>query len=299
MARTLITGIHGFTGRYMAARLIHDGDEVHGLAQTDGDTVLPGVAAVHVGQLQNAERLTAILDEIRPHRIVHLAAVSFVGHGNVEELYSANLLGTRNLLAATNAANLVPTSILLASSANIYGNARGGVLDETVPPAPANDYGVSKLAMEFCVRLFQQDLPIVVVRPFNYTGVGQAPNFLIPKIVDHIRRGASRIELGNINVARDFSDVRGVVDAYARLLATPEAIGGTYNVCSGRAYALNEVLDLASKISGSKLTVDINPTFVRTNEVHSLWGSAKHLETVIGQLNMPPLEETLRWMIEA
>jgi nucleoside-diphosphate-sugar epimerase len=298
MVRTLITGIHGFTGRYMAARLVGQGDEVHGLAQGDGHVVPDGVCAVHVCPLQDADALVAVIGKVRPQRIAHLAAVSFVAHGDVDEIYSTNLIGSRNLLQAVVEAGVAPTAVLLASSANIYGNSRAGILDEDIPPAPANDYGVSKLAMEYCARLFSDRIPIIIARPFNYTGVGQTPNFIVPKIVDHVLRHASKIELGNIDVARDFSDVRGVVDAYARLLATPVAVGGIYNVCSGTAYTLREVLSLASAISGHALTVEVNPDFVRPNEVRSLCGSASKLEAVIGKLDMPSLEQTLRWMIK-
>jgi GDP-6-deoxy-D-talose 4-dehydrogenase len=164
--------------------------------------------------------------------------------------------------------------------------------------APANDYGLTKAAAELVASLYRERLSIIVVRPFNYTGRGQAPNFLVPKIVAHVRSGASLIELGNLDVARDFSDVRGVVDAYARLLDSPAAVGGTFNVCSGRATSLGEVIDLVRRISGRKLQVRVNPAFVRADEVKSLCGSAARIEAVIGPLVMRPFEETLRWMLE-
>jgi nucleoside-diphosphate-sugar epimerase len=137
-----------------------------------------------------------------------------------------------------------------------------------------------------------------VVRPFNYTGRGQSTEFIIPKIVAHARVAARTIELGNIDVARDFSDVRTVVDAYARLLNTPNASGGTYNVCSGRAISLEEMLDLVARLSGHHLDVTVNPSFVRANEVRHLCGSPTRLESVIGPLKQIPIEETLRWMLE-
>ena len=191
-----------------------------------------------------------------------------------------------------------PISVLLASSANIYGNARGGQLDETAPAAPANDYAVSKVAAEHVARIYSSRVPIIVSRPFNYTGRGQSESFLLPKIVAHARDRAPVMELGNLDVARDFSDVRAIADAYVRLLSTPAAVGQTFNICSGRAVSLHDVIDLVSSISGHRPEIRVNPALVRENEVSKLWGSPAKLESVIGPLKHIPLEETLRWMLE-
>lgn len=165
-------------------------------------------------------------------------------------------------------------------------------------PHPANDYAVSKLAMEYMARLWLDKLPIVIVRPFNYTGVGQSDSFLLPKIVSHFRRRAPRIELGNLDVWRDFSDVRAVVDAYRRLLELGP-VGVTVNVSSGRAHSLREVLSMAENITGHQMRVDVNPAFVRANEVRTLCGDPARLRALIGAWDTPPVEETVRWMLEA
>jgi nucleoside-diphosphate-sugar epimerase len=98
-------------------------------------------------------------------------------------------------------------------------------------------------------------------------------------------------------VARDFSDVRSVVDCYARLLATPAAIGGLYNVCSGKAHTLREVIDLVARISGHEMEVRANAAFMRADEVRSLCGSRQRLENLIGTVNAPSLEQTISWML--
>lgn len=300
MHKVLITGADGFTGRYLAAELQQAGFEVHGLVRALPNPSSQPVASVHqlhVADLADLPALTAVVQRVQPSAVAHLAAIAFVAHGDADAMYRTNLVGTRNLLEALMLSQSPVTAVLLASSANIYGNAVGGALAETTAPDPANDYAVSKLAMEYAARLYAGRLPLVMVRPFNYTGVGQAESFLIPKIVNHIRRRAPLIELGNLNVARDFSDVRDVVAVYRRLLQTPAAIGQTFNVCSGQAVTLNEVLSLLRALSGHAFEVQVNPAFVRANEVKVLLGDCSKLSACVGLIANTPLTETLRWML--
>lgn len=297
MTKVLITGVTGFTGRYLSPKLAELGYEVHGTVHGEPGAAVIGASQLHPVDLTQAEAVDSVIASVLPETVVHLAAIAFVGHCEVEEMYRTNIVGTRNLLAGLANARTHLRAVLLASSAQIYGNAHEGILDESMPHSPANDYAVTKGAAELIAALYGTRLPLIVARPFNYTGRGQSDDFLIPKIVAHVRSGAREIELGNLDVARDFSDVRGVVDAYARLLEAPAAIGGTFNVCSGRATSLGEVIELAGRISGRKLHVRVNPAFVRADEVKSLHGSAARLERAIGPIGMPPLEETLRWML--
>jgi nucleoside-diphosphate-sugar epimerase len=164
-----------------------------------------------------------------------------------------------------------------------------------VPPNPANDYAVSKLAMEYMARLWMDRLPIVIVRPFNYTGVGQAPQFLLPKIVGHFQRDEKVIELGNIDVERDFSDVRFVSRAYCELLQKAPA-GQVFNICSGNVHSLKDVLRMMAELAGYEIEVKVNPAFVRDNEVKRLQGCNRRLFDAIGELAVIPLQETLAWM---
>jgi GDP-6-deoxy-D-talose 4-dehydrogenase len=293
--RALITGLSGFTGHYVAQELRAAGYQVFGTI-SPGST--PGEGEFAVDLLDRAG-LAAMVAEVQPDVVAHLAAIAFVAHGDVEQIYRVNLVGTRNLLEALAATEKKPSAVLLASSANIYGNTDVGVIDEMVPAAPANDYAVSKLAMEYMARLWQDKLPLIFVRPFNYTGIGQADNFLLPKIVSHFRRKASDIELGNLHVWRDFSDVRMVAASYRKLLAAPAAIGGTFNICSGHAYSLGEALDMMADIAGYKIQVHVNPAFVRANEVVRLTGDNRRLVDATGPLNLWPLADTLRWMYSA
>lgn len=299
MQRILVTGVDGFTGRYLAAELQRNGYEVHGLVRKASLNQIAGVSRLHVADLLCVADLTAVVSEVQPDKVVHLAGIAFIAHDDVEAIYRTNLVGTRNLLEclAEKASSL--STMLIASSSNVYGNSTDGVLNEHTPPSPANDYAVSKLAMEYVARMYADRLPIVMARPFNYTGVGQSESFLIPKIVSHIRRRAPFIELGNLDIARDFSDVRNIAEIYRHLLEIPAAIGQTLNVCSGHAWTLNEVLTMASDISGHRLEVSVNPLFVRKNEVKTLLGSRSKLDTVVGKIPEITLHDTLRWMLEA
>jgi nucleoside-diphosphate-sugar epimerase len=233
-----------------------------------------------------------------PDVVVHLAAISFVAHADVDVIYRVNIGGTRNLLAALAAASHRCSKVLLASSANIYGNADIALIGEAQPPAPANDYAVSKLAMEYMARLWMDRLPIVIVRPFNYTGRGQDERFLLPKMVSHFRRRSPTIELGQLAIARDFSDVRTVAYCYRRLLEDGVA-GETYNICSGTSVSLQAALDMLADIAGYRIDVQVNPAFVRANDVLKLAGSNAKLLAAIGPIDSVPLATTLRWMYEA
>ncbi|QSX73644.1 GDP-mannose 4,6-dehydratase [Lysobacter arenosi] len=303
--RVLLTGASGFTGRYMAVELASRGYQVVGLGGRAPEGLEHQDAAnaplsdmLHV-DLLDADDLKRVLAEVRPQVVIHLAAVAFVGHGSANDFYNVNLIGTRNLLEAISSAGQVPECVLLASSANVYGNASEGALAETTPAAPANDYAVSKLAMEYAARLWSDRLPIVLARPFNYTGVGQSEQFVIPKIVAHFRRRAPSVELGNLDVWRDFSDVRAVAGAYARLIQAPDAIGQVVNVCSGTAHSLREVISLCETLTGHSIRVDVNPAFVRASEVRMLRGENDILRRLVGDWSCPPLRETLEWMLSA
>ena len=253
---------------------------------------------VHVCDLLDRTALTEVLAREQPEAVVHLAAIAFVAHGDARAIYETNVVGTRNLLDAIHTSGCRPKSVLLASSANIYGNADREVIDESTPAAPANDYAVSKLAMEYMARLWEDKLPITIVRPFNYTGVGQSPNFLLPKIVSHFRERKPVLELGNLHVVRDFSDVRSVVSAYGRLLDEQFA-GQTFNVCSGTGYALEDVLAMMCDLAGYQPEIKVNMAFVRANEVHTLIGSNAKLREAIGAQPTIALRDTLQWMLEA
>jgi nucleoside-diphosphate-sugar epimerase len=222
-----------------------------------------------------------------------------VGHDHPEEFYRVNVFGTLNLLQALTRLDRPPQRVLVASSGNVYGTPDIEVLDESVCPAPVNHYANSKLAMEHMVRAnWFSRLPIVITRPFNYTGVGQAKHFLIPKIVQHFRERAKFIELGNLNVFRDFSDVDDVVGAYMALLES-DVRSEIVNICSGRGIALLDVVRIMNRLAGYEIEVRVNPEFVRENEVPRLVGSNERLRSLAKLPASRPFAETLKRMYEA
>ena len=280
--RILLTGAAGFTGlRFTEA------------AQQAGYIIHPLLA-----DLTDAKALATEIATAAPDFVVHLAGISAVTHEDEEAIYRVNLFGTLNLLKALVALPQAPQRVLLVSSANVYGNTEKSPIDESTCPAPVNHYAISKLAMEHMSSTYADRLPMVIVRPFNYTGVGHDVRFVIPKLVEHFVQRAESIELGNLEVEREFNDVRSVCEIYLRLLQLGKP-GQAYNVCSGRPVSLSTVIDKLEHITGHKMQIKINPAFVRANEVHRLCGNPAKLEACIGKIDHPALEETLSMMLSA
>ena len=277
--KLLLTGADGFTGRHLTDAGLAAGDEVFPLK----------------ADLTDAAAVAAEVVAIAPTHVVHLAAISAVTHTDENAFYQVNLFGTLNLLKALVALPVAPVKVLLASSANVYGNQDGVAIAETVCPRPVNHYAMSKLAMEHMAATFAYRLPLVITRPFNYTGVGHDLRFVIPKIVDHFVRKAPVIELGNLDVYREYNDVRQVCDVYLKLLGHGVP-GEVYNVCSSKAVSLGEVLALMTEISGWQPEVRVNPAFVRANEIRTLAGSSEKLTSCIGQVSGGDLRPLLEWM---
>lgn len=280
MPKLLLTGAAGFTGQRFTKA-----------AQMAGYKVRPLVA-----DLTDAKAVASEVAAAAPDYVVHLAAISAITHTDEEAFYRVNLFGTQNLLRALAALPNAPERVLLASSSNVYGNALLSPIDESTCPAPVNHYAISKLAMERLTYMFADRLAMVIVRPFNYTGVGHDARFVIPKLIEHFNRHALTIELGNLEVEREFNDVRTVCESYLRLLQLGQA-GQVYNVCSGRPVSLKMAVGTLKRITGHDIQINVNPDFIRANEVHRLCGNPAKLEACIGKLQHPPLEETLRWML--
>lgn len=290
--RVLLTGGDGFTGAPLAQALRDDGHDVITVGRDAG-------VCDYAAELLEPEPIADLVERIRPTAIVHLAAIASTVDDNLHALYTINVAGTAALLGAARRSKAALSSIILASSAKVYAPpVSDAPMDETAPLGPFDHYGASKLAMEHVARLFAPDLPITVVRPFNYTGPGQdARSFFAPKIVSAFVRGES-LRVGNLDVARDFSDVSSVVEAYRRLVAAPQP-GQTFNMCSGQAVVLTELVRLAREVSGNDVAISVDPRFVRADEPKTIVGSSAKLEAAIGVLPRPALRETIERMVQS
>ena len=276
----LVTGADGFTGVHFVKQAREVGYEVF---EFNAD-------------LTNPVAVQAQVNAAAPDVVVHLAAISFVGHDKPSAFYDVNVIGTLNLLDALLKLPKPPKRILLASSANVYGNCEQSPILEMQTPAPVNHYAMSKLAMEHLAMTYADRLPLFFVRPFNYTGPGQVESFVIPKIVAHFKDRATTVELGNLTVEREYNDVRMVTDAYLKLLEKA-AIGQIYNICSSKTYTLHQVIDTLTELTGHQINVAVNPAFVRANELHRLCGDVSKLNKTIGAQDSIALRDTLRWML--
>lgn len=278
--RVAITGASGFTGRYVADALSEAGMEPVPLE----------------ADLRDRTAIVRAVETVEFDCLIHLAARAFVDANDWRSFYAVNQFGTFNLLDAV--ADIRPsTRCILASSAQVYGPTAQGLITENTPLRPANHYGISKRAMEEGGGLWRDKLDIIITRPFNYTGIGQDRLYLIPKIVDHFRRKATTIELGNLWVQRDFGDVRAVARAYAGLAARAELLPETVNLATGIVHSIESIISLLSEITGHQMEVKVNPSFVRENDVAVLGGDVGRLRKILPDWKPIEMRDTLTWMV--
>ena len=290
MNRILLTGFSGFTGKYILQSATNFGVDIFCFSE-DGT---PNSKSIN---LLDYRAVLEKVKETKPTSVIHLAAISHVQHEPASDFYSVNIGGTRNLLQALSelpSEGLINT--VFASSANIYGNSKQVVLNETTPLKPVNDYGLSKKGMEELLYLWREKIPITITRPFNYTGRGQTENFLIPKIVEAFKLKKQRLELGNLEVSRDFSDVRFIANAYLTL-ATQKSGFRILNLCSGNLVSIREIVSVCTSLTGHRLEVVSNPNFRRRNEILKLKGDTTQMVKYLGYRSAYSIKDTIGWML--
>jgi GDP-4-dehydro-6-deoxy-D-mannose reductase len=298
---TVVTGANGFVGRHLVA-VLH--------AQAPSPVIewqrLPSGAgaAAHVRQVDmlNREAVRRAIADDRPARVFHLAGAPHVGNAWRDALptLQVNVLGTHHLLEAIRQEH--PASrVLIVTSAMIY---RPGpdALTEDAPLVPSSPYGLSKLAQDQLARLAatQDGLDVVVARPFNHIGPGQDPSFAVASFsrqIALIEAGhvPASLRVGNLEARRDLTDVRDVVAAYLQLMASRShaPAGSAFNVCSGRAYRIGDLLDALLRLATVPIAVAADPERMRPSDVPLLLGSHDRLTRMSGWLPRVAINDTL------
>jgi GDP-4-dehydro-6-deoxy-D-mannose reductase len=274
----LITGIGGFVGGHLARHLAESYPDaaIHGIGLHMRPELVPICRSLHKIDLRDEMAVREVLDDTAPDAIYHLAAQSFVPASwrNPWDTLATNIGIQTHMLHALALSGARPR-FLVVSSSEIYGAVRPDVLpvNEDAPLKPNNPYSVSKAAQDMLgLQYFlSHDIPVIRVRAFNHIGPGQSTRFVAPAFASQIAeieaagcRGTIRV--GNLSAARDFTDVRDVVRAY-RLLMKKGEPGEAYNVGSGVAHPISELLDLLLEFSAAQIAVKVDPERLRPSSV--------------------------------
>ena len=277
MPRTvLITGITGFAGSHLAERFVTAGIDVHGIAHEDPPFAhLVAVADkvhVHRGNILDVAAVRSALDAARPDAVVHLAAqaVPTLAAADPVSAVRVNVLGTATLLAALDAHPTV--HLVMASSADVYGAPDAELVDENAPLRPGNVYAATKVASEALVREFggRRRAATTVLRPANQIGPRQHPGLAasaFAKQIAEAEAGAQPVvRHGLLDARRDFLDVRDMAAAYALAVDISEAGTAVYNVGSGDAVPIAEILETLIALARVPVRAELDPGRVRSGE---------------------------------
>ena len=301
--RVLVTGVTGFVGHHLAARLQAQGHVVHGLVRPGGDEQIPAGVRVHAGDVLDAGAVGRAVVDAAPDAVAHLAGASSVGRsfGDPRGTWEVNLGGTLVVLEALRALP-APPRCLVVTSGEIHGRVPPGGLpvDERTPLQPVSPYGASKAAADLAAAQYAAGygLPVIRVRAFNHVGPGQDPRFVIPNVARQLARaeadGRTRVDIrvGNVETRRDFTDVRDMVRAYGLLLEGGDP-AHPYVACSGRSVAVRELVERLAARARLDARVVSDPALVRSGEQPDLYGSPRRLRDELGWTPGIPLETTL------
>lgn len=310
--RTLITGVNGFVGQWLAHHLSSERGPEHATSTRlwgmawgrAGRAALADMACsleVLDGDLGDSASLRAAAEISRPELVYHLAGASSVAASWSEpsRALEINALGQLRLLEALSAAGL-QTLTVLASSAEVYGRSAGDrPITEQAEVAPVSPYGVSKAAQELVARMYSasRGLPSIVLRLFNLVGPGQSPAFAASSFarqVAEIEHGLRRpvLAVGDLRAVRDFTDVRDAARAF-RLVSLHGAPGAVYNLCSGTAVPVQDLLDILLALATRPIQVEIDEARLRTADIAVLCGDPARLHDACGWRPEIGLEQTM------
>ena len=282
MRRVLITGVSGFVGSSLRETLQSLLMEVYGFdLRADAYD-----SHVFAGEITDNAVILDALRQVQPDIIFHLAGI--LKSQRADDLYSVNVLGTVALFEAITESGLRPR-VIVASSSAVYGAGVGGrPIAESFQLRPVTHYAASKLAQEMvALRYFTAfDMPVICIRTFNLLGPGlspgMAPSAFAKQIAEAEKTGKpTRIFTGNLSAQRDYVDVRDAVRAYA-LIAEHGKAGQIYNVCSGRAISMAEILQILLDQAKVPIEAVLDPDRVQKQDVPVQIGSAKKIQQLTG-----------------
>ena len=296
--RALVIGAGGFVGRYLVDHLRQCGDDVVGTTNLAPQGV--GSEAFLPLDITNGPEVGALVQRVRPDVIYHLAGIAFVpeAESNFDKTLQVNVAGTANIARYCSLLESKP-ALLFVSSAEVYGHVQPSELPirEGNPLRPANNYSLSKRMAELVVERYgrQGGFRHAIARPFNHIGPRQDPRFVASNFALQLARVARGLtppvlEVGNLEARRDFSDVRDIVRGYRQIATAHE---GVFNLGSGRAVCIQEVLNTLIDISGCKVEIRQDPQRMRGPEVPELYGSVDHAKEVCGWTPEIPLRRSL------
>lgn len=302
-ARVLVTGAAGFVGQHLLRLITDDGAVTAWHRPGTAHPEMPGVAWAAVELLDRAAVLAALRDAA-PTAIYHLAGVPHVGDSwaRAEETLAGNVVGTLNLFDGLRDLQLTPR-VVVTGSATIY-RPSAEAMTEDAPVAPNTPYGTSKLAQEIVALRAWRDsgIPVVVTRSFNHIGPLQAPSFAASGFARQLTRIEAGLApptmlVGNLEARRDLSDVRDTVRAYRALMASGRA-GRCYNVCSGTAISMQQLLDGLRAHVRIPVTVEQDPSRMRPADTALVLGDRTRLTTDTGWHPGFALDTTLADLVE-
>jgi GDP-4-dehydro-6-deoxy-D-mannose reductase len=293
--RALVTGASGFVGPYLVEHLRAQGDDVTAIDR-HGE---------HPVDVTDPNGLDDVMGLSAPEAVYHLAALSHVGESwdVAAEVFRVNAEGTLHVLGAARRAGV--RRVLVIGSAEEYGHARDAdmPLSEETALRPVSPYGAAKVAAGYLAlqAYLGAGLETIRARPFNHTGAGQSPRFLIPalarRVADAERNGAAEVRVGSLEPVRDITDVRDVVRAY-RLLVERGVPGEVYNICSGRGVAVGEIARMLLGLASTPLQLTVDPELVRSVDVPRLVGDPSKLREATGWRPEIELEQTLHDVLD-
>lgn len=299
--RALVIGADGFVGRWLVRHLAKAGDEVHGIVGRRFRPPLAAATSADAVDVRDAPALGDAIRRIAPEAVYYLAGVSEpTQRENLELALAISVGGALTTLAACSGLE-APARLLLVGSSHMYANpSNDEPIGEDAPLASTTVYGATKLAAEAAAMAVAASagVEVIGVRPFNHIGPGQSPAFVVPALAEQvaaIAAGSARPEIraGSLVARRDFTDVRDVVRAY-RLLVEEGRAGWSYNIGSGQAVSIREVLDSLLGLAGVEAKVTTDESLLRPSEPPAMVADASRVREATGWQPRIPLDESLR-----